>query len=170
MKIRKARAADIPAIHRIIDHYAGLGFLLPRDPGDIRKHLRGFIVAARGRQIIGCVSLEFYNLSLAEIRSLAVNPEIRGQGLGTRLLQAALDLAAELKLSRVFALTSSPRFFLAQGFGLARRQALHEKVERDCIHCSKANTCRLSAVVMDLSDAHSALNIVSVVSEAAQAE
>ncbi len=170
MKIRKARAGDIPAIHRIIEHYAALGVLLPRDPDDIRKHLRGFIVAADGRQMIGCVSLEFYNVGLAEIRSLAVNPEIRGQGLGTQLLKAALDLATELKLSRVFALTSSPRFFLAQGFGLARRQAMHEKVDRDCIHCSKANTCRLSAVVMDLSGAHPALNIVSVGSEAAQAE
>ncbi|MFZ0039149.1 MAG: GNAT family N-acetyltransferase [Candidatus Acidiferrales bacterium] len=170
MRTRKARIADVAAIEKLIDHYASQGTLLPRGNDDIRRHLNGFLVAIEGGEVIGCVSLEWYSSALAEIRSLAVNPDIRGRGTGTRLMNAALDLAEKRKIGRVFALTSSPQFFIQQGFGLSNRFALHEKIDRDCIHCTKAQTCRLSAVVLNVSEAHAALNILSVTSEAAQAE
>lgn len=170
MKTRKARAADIPAIHKLIEHYVAEGILLPRDQSDIRKHLNGFVVAAEGTEIAGCVSLEWYNANLAEIRSLAVNPDIRGQGLGARLVKAALELAERRKISRVIALTSVPEFFHRQGFRATNRFALHEKVDRDCIHCPKARTCRLAAVVVDLAPAHQLLNVVAVTSEPVSAE
>jgi N-acetylglutamate synthase-like GNAT family acetyltransferase len=170
MRTRMARNADIPAIQKLIEHYASQGTLLPRSGEDIGKHLNGFLVAVEGGEIIGCVSLEWYSTALAEIRSLAVSPEIHGHGIGTRLMKSALDLAKKRKIGKVFALTSSPNFFVRQGFGLSNRFELHEKIDRDCIHCWKAQTCRLSAVVINVSEAHAAFNILSVTSETVQAE
>ncbi len=170
MRTRKARSADIPAIHNLIEHYASQGSLLPRSEDDIRKHLNGFLVAVENGEIIGCVSLEWYSSALAEIRSLAVTSKIRGRGIGTRLMKAALDLAEKRRIGKIFALTSSPNFFLRQGFELSNRFALKEKIDRDCVGCAKSKTCRLSAVVMNVSEAHNALNILSVASQAVRVE
>jgi len=165
MRMRQARPADIPAIHKLIEHYVAEGILLPRDQDDIRRHLRGFIVASENGKIGGCVSLEWYNPTLAEIRSLAVYPEMRGRGLGVRLVKAALDLGERRRIARVFALTSEADFFLRQGFSLSTRHSLHEKIDRDCVHCSKARTCKLAAVVVDLNPAQRALNVLRTISE-----
>lgn len=150
MRIRRARREDIAAIHALIAHYAGEGILLPRDAGDIELHLGGFLVLTERDAVIGCVSLEIYHSALAEIRSLAVAPEKVGRGLGARLVKSALDFAERRRISRVFALTSSPGFFLRQGFELSTRHSLHEKIDRDCIHCSKARDCKLAAVIAEL--------------------
>ncbi|HEY4740928.1 MAG TPA: GNAT family N-acetyltransferase [Candidatus Acidoferrales bacterium] len=170
MRTRKARIADIPAIQNLIEHYAAQGTLLPRSEEDICRHLSGFLVAVEDAAIIGCVSLEWYSSALAEIRSLAVNPAIRGRGIGTRLMKAALELAEKRKIGRIIALTSSPEFFIRQGFALSNRFALHEKIDRDCVHCWKSQTCRLSAVVMNVSEVNAALDILSVASETVQTE
>ena len=170
MRTRMARSADIPAIQKLIEHYASQGTLLPRDEEDIRKHQNGFLVSIEDEAIVGCVSLEWYSSILAEIRSLAVSPMIRGRGIGTRLMKAALDLAEKRKIGRIIALTSSPEFFIRQGFALSNRFALHEKIDRDCVHCWKSQTCRLSAVVLNMSEAHAALDILSVTSESVQTE
>jgi len=42
MRTRMARSADIPAIQKLIEHYASQGTLLPRDEEDIRKHRMRF--------------------------------------------------------------------------------------------------------------------------------
>jgi N-acetylglutamate synthase-like GNAT family acetyltransferase len=170
MRTRQARPGDIPAIHKLIEHYVAEGILLPRDADDIGRHLRGFIVAVEGGKILGCVSLEWYNPMLAEVRSLAVDPQSRGRGLGVRLVKAALDLGERRRIARVFALTSVPDFFLRQGFSLSTRHSLYEKIDRDCIHCSKARTCKLAAVVADLDPAQRALNVLQTASEPVTAE
>ena len=165
MRVRKARAADVPAIQALIAHYAGEGILLPRDEHDILRDLDGFLVLADRGVLAACVSLEIYHPALAEIRSLAVAPAKVGRGLGARLLKAALDLADRRRISRVFALTSSPEFFVRQGFEPTTRHSLHEKIDRDCIHCSKAPTCQLTALVVNLSHAISAFHILDETAE-----
>jgi N-acetylglutamate synthase-like GNAT family acetyltransferase len=165
MRIRRARRADITEIHALISHYVEAGILLPRDVSDIQKHLAGFLVLADGDRVVGCVSLEIYHPALAEIRSLAVQPAKVGRWLGARLVKSALELADRHRISRVFALTSSPEFFLRQGFERSTRHSLHEKIDRDCIHCEKARTCRLSAVVANLGLASAIFNILDETSE-----
>ena len=147
MKTRKARAGDAVAIHRLIAHYAAEGLLLPRRETDIREHIARFLVLENGSQFAGCVALEPYGTELAEIRSLAVNPDMRGLGLGPRLVQQALAEARRKKFVRVFAVTREPKFFIHQGFALSSRHALPEKIERDCRTCPKQRTCRLAAVI-----------------------
>jgi amino-acid N-acetyltransferase len=149
LRARKAGAADAPAIHRLVAHYAAQGLLLPRSEEEIREHVHRFFVLVEAGRVIGCVALESYGADLAEIRSLAVDPEIRGRGLGGRLVQFALAQARRRGIARVFAVTHAPEFFCRQGFARSKRQALPEKIARDCCACPKARCCELVAVIAD---------------------
>lgn len=147
MRARRARPQDVAGIHRLVAHYAAEGLLLPRSEEEIRAHVARFLVLIEQEKLLGCVALEPYGAELAEIRSLAVDPEIRGRGLGTRLLRAALAAARRRKIARVFAVTHTPEFFGRQGFTTSSRWAIPEKLARDCCTCLKAPTCELVAVI-----------------------
>src|SRR6267154_3577247 len=153
MRARTARAADAIAVHRIIAHYAGEGSLLPRTEDEIRRHIGHFLVLVEKRngeeKVLGCVALEPYGADLAEIRSLAVAPDARGQGrnVGDRLMKAAMDTARRRKIARLFAVTHRPDFFSRYGFTPGPRQTVPEKVERDCVTCPKQSHCDLVATV-----------------------
>jgi N-acetylglutamate synthase-like GNAT family acetyltransferase len=99
--------------------------------------------------VLGCVALEPYGGDLAEIRSLAVAPDARGQGfnVGDRLMKAAMDTALRRKIARLFAVTHRPEFFSRYGFAPGPRQRVPEKIERDCVDCPKEHHCTLVATV-----------------------
>lgn len=161
MKTRQAQPEDAAAIHALIAHYAAEGILLPRTEENVREHARGFLVLEEKGRIAGCVSLESYGTELAEIRSLAVHPEIRGRGLGARLVQYALTEARHRKIVRIFAVTHAPEFFVRQGFATSSRRALPEKIARDCSGCPKARRCRLVAVIATVIPERVALPILT---------
>jgi N-acetylglutamate synthase-like GNAT family acetyltransferase len=150
MRARRARPSDVSALHGLIAFYAEQGILLPRTEQNLREHLRYFLVLAENQRVVGCVALEKYSDSLAEIRSLAIDPAVRGCGMGTRLVKYALKTATRQNIARVFAVTHAPQFFIRQGFEMSSREALAEKVERDCSSCPKAQTCQLFAVIATL--------------------
>jgi amino-acid N-acetyltransferase len=145
--------SDAAAVHRVIAHYAGEGLLLPRTEAEIREHISRFLVLVEKRngveKVFGCVALEPYGSDLAEVRSLAVAPDARGQGrnVGDRLMKAAMDAARRRKIARLFAVTHRPDFFSRYGFVPGPRQAVPEKVERDCVGCPKERKCTLIATV-----------------------
>lgn len=147
MSTHRARTKDAPAIHRLVAHYAAEGVLLPRTKEEIRRNISHFLVLEENRQVIGCLSLESYGSDLAEIRSVAVSAERRGEGLGARLIEFALLEARRRSIARVFAVTHASQFFERQGFATASRKTLAEKVERDCRTCPKQRTCKLVAVI-----------------------
>ncbi len=109
------------------------GLLLPRTEAEIREHISRFLVLVEKRngeeKVLGCVALEPYGTDLAEIRSLAVAPEARGQGrnVGDRLMKAAMDTARRRKIARLFAVTHRPEFFSRYGFTPGPRQAVPGK-------------------------------------------
>jgi amino-acid N-acetyltransferase len=147
LRARRARACDVDAIHGLITAYAAEGVLLPRTKENVHEHLGAFLILEERAKLIGCVSLENYGPDLAEIRSLAVNPEIRGRGFGGKLVEFALAEARRKKIARVFAVTHAPDFFVRHGFAVSSRHAVPEKIERDCRSCPKAKRCRLTAVI-----------------------
>jgi len=147
MRTRRAKISDVAAIYALVAQYAAQGLLLPRAAEEIRANIGHFIVQEDGHCVVGCLSLESYGADLAEIRSIAVNPENRGQGLGARLIASALSEARRRGIARVFAVTHAPKFFERQGFAAAARQSLTEKIERDCRSCSQQRTCELVAVI-----------------------
>jgi len=161
VKARKALPSDTTAIHALITHYAAQGLLLPRTPEELREHIARFLVLEDEGRVIGCVALEPYGSDLAEVRSLAVDPQIRGKGLGARLVRYALAMAKRRKIARVFAVTHAPEFFGRQGFQTSTRWALPEKIARDCRTCPKASDCQLVAVVATVIPERVALPILA---------
>jgi amino-acid N-acetyltransferase len=160
MKIRRAKAAETAAIHCIVAEYAAQGVLLPRTMEQIERGIGDYLVALDGDRVIGCVALEIYGGMLAEVRSLAVAPEARGAGTGAKLLDAAMKQARRRKIARLLAVTRSTTFFERHGFRRVRGGMPVEKVARDCSQCSKAPTCRLEALGVDLAPSLAVLPVL----------
>jgi amino-acid N-acetyltransferase len=148
VRARRARLADAPAIHALVASYAAEGLLLSRTEDEIRRRIGSFLVLEEKNELVGCAALEAYGADLAEIRSLAVVSSALGRGLGACLVEFALAEARRRRIARVFAVTHAPGFFVQQGFALAPRQSLPEKIARDCCGCSKSRSCRLAAVIV----------------------
>lgn len=149
--VRKARLADVKAIHHLLMEWAGRHMLLARPLTQIYTHLRDFFVICtvdeQGVETVqGCCALVIFWEDLAEIRSLAVSPEACGRGYGRMLMDAALEEARELGLTRLFALTYQEAFFNKMGFFMVGKDALPQKVWTDCINCPKFPDCDEIAV------------------------
>ena len=172
MRARAARASDVSAVHHLVAHYADEGLLLPRTEAEIREHIERFIVLVENgdgqEKFLGCVALEPYGADLAEIRSLAVEPDARGHGhgVGDRLMKAAMDTARRRRIARLFAVTHRPEFFERYGFTTGPRQMVPEKIERDCVGCPKREHCTLVATVAVICPERDVLPIMNGASKA----
>lgn len=152
--IRNAIMADVPQIHRLITHHAEFNRMLFRSHADLYEHLRDFFVCTEkfdgAEQVVGCAALELVWRDLAEIKSLAVDEERRGRGVGRKLVQAALEEGRRLGLTRIFALTRERAFFERMGFRMVSKETLPHKVWTDCVRCPLQEHCDEIAMVMDL--------------------
>lgn len=116
--IRKAVPDDAPAIQALIDQYVPSGTLLPRPLDFILTHIEHYLVFERDGVLAGCVHLEEYSPSLAEIRSVAVDARFHGQGIGPALVEEAERLARIRQCSTVFAVSDREEFFTGLGYEL----------------------------------------------------
>jgi amino-acid N-acetyltransferase len=114
--IRRARTDDAGAMSALIQEYVPVGTLLPRAPDFIVERTLDFLVATVRSQVIGCVHLEEYSPSLAELRSLVVDPAYQGHGVGIALVTAVEELAARRGYPIIFAVSNNEAFFLARGY------------------------------------------------------
>jgi amino-acid N-acetyltransferase len=141
MHTRNAILPDVEQIHAIIRTYSGNGTLLPRTMAELCENVRDFVVAEHEGKIIGCGALHLYGMHLAEIRSIAVVPSARGLGAGRKLVEALLGEAERHRVSCVCLFTRIPGFFAHMGFGMASREALPDKIYKDCLHCPNLYAC-----------------------------
>jgi amino-acid N-acetyltransferase len=151
-QIQKTQIEDIPSILAIFDAEVAAGRMLARNQEELKKNIDLWRAVKINNQIVGCVSLVFFNPSLCEIRSLAVAEEFRTLGLGKLLLEAAIDLADELNAKTVFALTRSPWVFERLGFRKTIIQKFPEKVWQDCKPCPFINQCDEIAMYFNLKE------------------
>ena len=116
--IRRARTADVRAIRRLIDTYSGDRRLLSKATVAVYEDVQEFWVAERTADaaLVGCGALHVMWEDLAELRTVAVDPECRGHKIGHRLVTTLLDVARDLGVRRVFVLTFETRFFGSFGF------------------------------------------------------
>lgn len=147
LEVRKAALADLPELLRVINAYAAKGIMLPRTEFEMAENIRDFTVAFSGGRLAGCGALHLYTPHIAEVRSLAVPPELQGSGAGRKIVQALELEAREFGLAGVFAFTYIPRFFEKLGFREIDRGELPLKAWKDCLRCPKFSCCDEIAVV-----------------------
>ncbi len=111
----------------------------------VLDHLATAFVARVDGNIVGCAALEIY-ADGALLRSVAVDPSVGGQGIGTQLTRSALELAAARDIHAVFLLTTTAEAFFPK-FGFVR-------IPRDQVAPSVLESvefrsaCPASAIVM----------------------
>ncbi|MDB4886343.1 MAG: putative acetyltransferase [Gemmatimonadetes bacterium] len=115
-RVRRAGPADVGGIVALIDSNVGSGELLPRTPEFVSAQLEHFLVVGPPGAIIGCVHLDEYAPSLAEVRSLAVAPTAQGMGVGVALVEGLERLARTRGYATVFAVSNSGEFFRRRGY------------------------------------------------------
>ena len=87
-----------------------------------------FVVREDDGRVVGLAGLEVHGAD-ALLRSVAVDPPYRDQGLGGSLVGAALERARRLKLRAVYLLTTTAReYFLGQGFADCSREEAPEAI------------------------------------------
>src|SRR3954451_1006132 len=102
VQVRKAGMRDIPAILGLINSYAAKGIMLPRTEFEMSENIRDFSVAYDGEVLAGCGALHFYTPTSAEVRSLAVLPEMKQSGVGRSVVEALEQEARENDLESIF--------------------------------------------------------------------
>jgi amino-acid N-acetyltransferase len=124
--IEQAHADDIPAVLTLLEESE-----LPVEGLDAL--LGAMLVARKDQGVVGSAALELYG-GVALLRSVAVAPSLRGQQLGKRLVEAALDLARLHNIEIVYLLTETAQsFFPRFGFRPIPRSevspVLHQSIE-----------------------------------------
>ncbi len=150
IQLRPGTAGDGAAIHALIAANVGAGHLLPRSLEDVEGHANRFIVAVDDGIVIGCAELAPLSENVAEVRSLVVDEERRGQGTGVVLVTALADAARGLGYETLCAFTHQPSHFLRLGFSIVPHVWLPEKIAHDCVGCAQFRHCGQYAVSLPL--------------------
>ncbi|GHF29629.1 MULTISPECIES: amino-acid N-acetyltransferase [Streptomyces] len=116
--VRRARTSDVPAVRELINTYARDRILLDKATVTLYEDIQEFWVAERDEDgtVIGCGALHVMWEDLAEVRTLAVDPGVRGAGVGHQVLDKLLRTARWLGVRRIFCLTFEVDFFAKHGF------------------------------------------------------
>lgn len=113
--VRRARTSDVPAIKSLVDTYAGR-ILLEKNLVTLYESVQEFWVAELGGTVVGCGALHVLWSDLGEVRTVAVDPAVKGRGIGHAIVGRLLQVARELELKRLFVLTFETVFFGRHGF------------------------------------------------------
>lgn len=150
--IRDAGQDDIPGILGLFAEEVKKGLMLPRSADEIKINIQSWRIAQFNDQIVGCVSLVFFNDQLCEIRSLAVAKSFRMNGLGKKLVEEALILAEELGANDVLTLTRASHLFELSGFQIDDIKNFPDKVRQDCQPCPFIDQCDEIALLYSFKD------------------
>jgi amino-acid N-acetyltransferase len=131
--IRQARKSDLLAIQKLLSTYfLDLEELEPDD----------FVLAEAEGIITGCAALiksESQEKSFMEIHSIAVHPNFRGKGIGTRLIKHFLKNFGG-STCEIYVRTTAPAFFEKMNFTkIENSQKL--SLWEDCKQCEYFGKC-----------------------------
>ncbi len=113
--VRRARTSDVPEIKRLVDTYAGR-ILLEKNLVTLYEAIQEFWVADLDGEVVGCGALHVLWSDLGEVRTVAVDPKVKGRGIGHTIVDRLLEVARDLQLRRLFVLTFETDFFARHGF------------------------------------------------------
>src|SRR5262247_748239 len=96
VNIRRARTGDVRGIRRLIDMYATERRLLSKATVALYEDVPEFWVATIDDELVGCGALHVMWEDLAEVRTVAVHPSVRGRKIGHQIVVALLSTARDL--------------------------------------------------------------------------
>ncbi|MEK5181287.1 MULTISPECIES: N-acetyltransferase [Paenibacillus] len=144
---RNAVVEDVEPLYLMIEEYAQRGIMLPRSRQALTRQIDQFVVAEVEGRFVGCGSLFKLGNDLVEIRSIGLNDEGKGKGVGSMILAKLVEEARNQKIPKVMALTYAVDFFLRNGFEVVQKEIFPEKVWTDCVNCKKQHACDEIAVL-----------------------
>ena len=153
--LRSAKDSEAQTLHALISANIKEGHLLPRTLDELTVRASRFVVATRGRQIVGCAELAALSPQVAEVRSLAVDQGERGKGVGTVIVDELRRRARREGFEKLCAFTHAPGYFIQMGFSIVPHTWLVEKLMTDCVKCPLFRACGQYAMVVPLESADS---------------
>ena len=121
MRLRAATEDDLAAVEQLL---AASG--LPLE--GVEENFGDFIVAEEADAIAGVIGIERYG-DAALLRSAAVSPDARGNGLGRKLVQELLERASTRGIRDIYLLTTTAQeYFPRFGFTRLTRAQVPESV------------------------------------------
>lgn len=115
--IRKMCREDIPEVLVMISRSVRNFTLVPREYEDLEVKLDDYYVYQIDENVVGCVALHHYQNDWAEVACLYVKKGHQQRGYGVNLVQHVEQCAEELKVKKLFALTTSSADFFTQSLG-----------------------------------------------------
>ena len=151
MKIIKPTLSQIIDIQTVLKPYVDEGTILFRDEDEIATNIRSYVIAYEGNVPAGVAALHIFSPFLGEIRSLAVNREYQGKGIGKKIVSNLLKEAKEIGLKEVLVLTYQKEFFEKLGFREIPKESIPDKkIWADCIKCKFFPNCNETALIISL--------------------
>lgn len=155
LRVRPARAEDVPAIFENIGYWASEGRMLVRPMQNIFENLRDFFVCEQstpdGPRFVGNAALHILWGDIAEVRGLAVTEGATARGVGKALVAACEEEARQVGIPLLFAWTYEVGFFEKCGFRLIdKSRELHPRVWSECLRCPFFGDCNENGVVKRL--------------------
>ena len=142
---RKARIQDVDGMSSLINEFASARIMLARGPLYLYQNIQDYrVITAEmdGREIVlACGGLHVLWEDLAEVRSVAVHPQLQRRGIGRRLVQDLIQDARSLGAAHVSTFTLAPGFFSSLGFSAVDRETLSPVVWAECSKCPKFYKC-----------------------------
>ena len=150
---RSATFSDVENIHKLLNDYAKEGLMLPRSRNSIYENLRDYVIAvdSSGR-LLGCGALHFVWDKLAEIRSLAVAPNLKKTGIGSMLVSLLEAEGIRKGAKYFFTLTYQPGFFAKCDYMHTEKEDLPQKVWKECVYCPLYPNCNEVALIKKTPD------------------
>lgn len=151
--LHKAKLQDIPSMQSLVSEDVKSGVILNRTEDEIATNIRSYVLAKDGNRLVGYTALHIHSQRVAEIRSLIVDKEYRGQNIGQDMVQFTIDEAKSLNVQEdVLVLTYLPEFFKKLDFVEIDKELIPEhKIWLDCIKCMHFPVCNEIALIYKLS-------------------
>ena len=157
IELVKAKLSDISLMQAMVVSEVKDGVILNRSEDEVSSNIRSYVLAKDEGVIVGYTALHIHSTRVAEIRSLIVDENYRGQHIGQSMIEFTLKEAKALGVSEeVLVLTYLPRFFEKLGFIEINKESIPEhKIWADCIKCIHFPVCNEIALVYKLKESKS---------------
>jgi amino-acid N-acetyltransferase len=138
LEIQKAALKDIPKIKAMINHESiENGTVKTRSLEELYMRIREIYVVKDKSKVVASGALKIHSNNLAEINCFVVAPEYKNRGIEKKILKKLIGEAQSFGVTRVIALTYMPGILKEAGFARGTKEELTQKLNRDCIHCSR---------------------------------